>query len=119
MSTGKIGKTRWDLAPGTGEGGDVLVAPSPNIIGRDFSRVNKERFLIILQEISKQIEKWNEKKKGYLFAGISVGTEVTLNGAIEQGDANFKPFGYRAILDMFGTQKDWSKDELHEMRKKY
>ncbi len=99
-------------------GGDVLVAPSPNIIGRDFSRVNKERFLIILQEISKQIEKWNEKKKGYLFAGISVGTEVTLNGAIEQGDANFKPFGYRAILDMFGTQKDWSKDELHEMRKK-
>lgn len=107
-------------------GGDVLVAPSPNIIGRDFSRVNKERFSIILQEISKQIDKWESKKKGYLFAGISIGTEVTLNGAVEQGDANFKPFGYRAIQDMFcpkgnetcGLEKKWTKDELHEMRVK-
>ncbi|MBI4973101.1 hypothetical protein HZC27_00610 [Candidatus Roizmanbacteria bacterium] len=99
-------------------GGDVLVAPSPNIIGKDFSRVNKERFSAIIQVIAKQAEEWNKKKKGYLFAGISMGTEVTLNGAIEQGDANFKPFGYRAILDMFGGKKEWSKDELHEMRKK-
>lgn len=107
-------------------GGDVLVAPSPNIIGKDFSRVNKARFSIILEEISKQIEKWESKKKGYLFAGISIGTEVTLNGAIEQGDANFKPFGYRAIQDMFcskddaicGANKKWSKEDLHEMRKK-
>ena len=106
-------------------GGDVLVAPSPNIIGRDFSKVNKERFSIILQEISSKAEKWSKEKKGYLFAGISIGTEVTLNGAIEQGDANFKPFGYRAIQDMFcpknditcGVNKEWSKNDLHEMRK--
>ena len=99
-------------------GGDVLVAPSPNIIGKDFSRVNKERFSIIVEEITKQLDEWSRNKKGYLFAGISIGTEVTLNGAVEQGDANFKPFGYRAILDMFGTNKEWSKDDLHEMRKK-
>lgn len=107
-------------------GGDVLVAPSPNIIGPDFSRVNKERFSIILHEISKQLDKWEIKKKGYLFAGISIGTEVTLNGAIEQGDANFKPFGYRAIQDMFcpkndaicGPDMEWNTDELHKMRVK-
>lgn len=107
-------------------GGDVLVAPSPNIIGKDFSRINKARFSVILQEISKQIERWQSQKKSYLFAGIAIGTEVTLNGAIEQGDANFKPFGYRAIQDMFcpkdnaicGLDKGWSTDELHEMRVK-
>ena len=107
-------------------GGDIFVAPSPNIIGRDFSRVNKERFSIILHEISRIAEKWNAEKKGYLFAGISIGTEVTLNGAVEQGDTNFKPFGFRAIQDMFcpredrlcGIHKNWGKDDLHGMRKK-
>ncbi len=110
-------------------GGDILVAPSPNLaIHRNakltFRTVQQERYELLLKTIKAHVEKWKQKKKDYLFAGLSIGTEITLNGALIPGDENFKPFGYRAIQDMFcpitdnecGSTRNWTYEETTSKR---
>ena len=97
--------------------GDILVAPPANIVSVPFTTLQKNRFEILIKTISKNIDPT-------LFAGISIGTEVSLNAAIAPGDWEFKPYGYRAIQDMFcpinnktcGQNKNWTSEELHQMR---
>lgn len=111
--------------------GDFLVAPSANIANHQrtplsFSKLQKNRFEALVKTISATLERWEKEKKQYLFAGLSIGTEVTLNTALLPGDAEFKPYGYRAIQDSFcpftiptcGVEKSWTLAELNSMREK-
>jgi len=110
-------------------GGDVLVAPSPNIGTRlkpnAFRSMQTKRFGEILDAISAKLAGWETNKKQYLFAGISIGTEVSLNGSVIPGDENFRPFGFRVLQDRFcpkdnltcGEKASWTADQLHTMRK--
>ena len=110
-------------------GGDIFVAPSPNLALQNnttltFRSVQKARYDKLLKMIYEQVSNWNQNKKGYLFAGLSIGTEITLNGALIPGDENFKPFGYRAIQDKFcpttnpecGSTQQWSTSEITTKR---
>lgn len=120
----KFGTRNWGS-------GDILVAPSPNIVGNKkkvkatFANLQKSRYEAIIKTISSTLTRWETEKKQYLFAGISIGTEVTLNGALKSGDNEFRPYGFRAIQDTFcpqntptcGTEKNWSALELDTMRR--
>lgn len=109
--------------------GDIFVAPPPNIIdhGRNlsvFAKLQKSRYEAIVKTIIPVINRWEKENKRHLFAGISIGTEVTLNASVKSGDDEFRPYGYRAIQDIFcpkdnpvcGTEKHWTSDELESMR---
>jgi len=112
-------------------GGDFLVAPSPNLIDntrtkKSFNSVQKERFKAIINAIVTTTNRWEKENKIDLFAGISIGTEVTLNGALTPGDSEFKPYGYRAVQDLAcpftlptcGKEKQWTYQELTNLREK-
>jgi len=111
--------------------GDIFVAPSPNLADHKrtkitFHSVQKERYEAILKTIASITKKWDKENKLNLFAGISIGTEITLNGALIPGDSNYKPYGYRAVQDFAcsfstptcGTEKNWSYAELTNLREK-
>ena len=110
-------------------GGDIYVAPSPNLAQNNkstlsFRTVQKARYEALLKVIYSFVAKWEKEKKNYLFAGLSIGTEITLNGALIPGDLNFKPYGFRAIEDEFcpttnpicGSEKKWTDGEITSMR---
>lgn len=110
-------------------GGDILVAPSPNLahhtnVSLSFRSVQDARYKKLLETIHAQLIKWKQEKKEYLFAGLSIGTEITLNGALIPGDENFKPFGYRAVQDMFcppinrncGSSENWTYADITAKR---
>ncbi len=109
--------------------GDIFVAPSPNLANehnnvKSFRSAQKERYEALLKVIHTQVDVWSKERKEYLFAGLSIGTEITLNGALIPGDSNFKPYGYRAIQDMFcpnnnptcGENASWTYNEITQKR---
>jgi hypothetical protein len=110
-------------------GGDMAVAPPNNLIehGRtlhSFQQLQKQRFAAIVEAISDKITQWEKEGKQELFAGITIGTEVSLNASARKGPDQFEPYGLRAIQDVFcpkydptcGKDKKWTKQELHKMR---
>src|SRR3989339_810582 len=103
--------------------GDIYVAPSPNLanqtnVSSSFVSIQKKRYEKIIKTISDKLNLWEKESKDNLFAGLSIGTEVTLNGALKPGDSEFKPYGYRAIQDIYcpvndkecGQNKNWTYD---------
>ncbi|MFA6532687.1 MAG: hypothetical protein WCT22_01680 [Patescibacteria group bacterium] len=109
--------------------GDIYVAPSPNLAGQtnvspSFVSMQKKRYEKIIKTISNKLNLWEKEGRDNLFAGLSIGTEVTLNGALKPGDNEFKPYGYRAIQDVYcplkdkecGQNKNWTYDEIIKMR---
>lgn len=109
--------------------GDIYVAPSPNLAGHanvslSFVSMQKKRYEKIIKTISDKLNLWEKEGKDNLFAGLSIGTEVTLNGALKPGDSEFKPYGYRAVQDVYcpvndkecGQNKNWTYDEVTKMR---
>lgn len=85
-------------------GGPFQHAPIPNLVDhqqteRSFVDIQKERVDVITQIIVPVVTRWEEEGKGYLFAGISIGTEISLNATIKTGD-DFKPYGYRGMQDI-------------------
>jgi hypothetical protein len=109
--------------------GDIYVAPSPNLAGHanvspSFVNMQKKRYEKIIKTISDKLNLWEKEGKDNLFAGLSIGTEVTLNGALKPGDSEFKPYGYRAVQDVYcpvndkecGQNKNWTYDEITKMR---
>lgn len=85
--------------------GGFQLAPPPNIIDHDRSAVSYSdfqmgRYRAILDVIAAQTEKWQTEGKDYLFAGLAIGTEVSLNASVTAAD-EFEPYGYRGIQDVY------------------
>ncbi len=109
-------------------GGGMQLAPPPNLVDHNrakvsFVQMQTQRYEVIIDEIVKQLQIWQKKEKQYLFAGLTIGTEVSLNASIFPED-EFIPYGYRSIQDMFcstdqpecGAEKKWSYSQLQQMR---
>ncbi len=85
-------------------GGGFRLAPPPDILKhrrakRTYRDVLDARFMAIVTQISSVADRWQREGKGYLFAGISLGTEVSLNASVTRSD-EFVPYGYRAAQDL-------------------
>jgi hypothetical protein len=69
------------------------------------------------------IDRWQTEGKGELFAGITIGTELSLNASVLPKD-EFEPYGYRSMQDMFCPQNEptcaathpWNKQQLEQYR---
>lgn len=93
-------------------GGGFRLAPPPSIVattklnkrGLSYRSVQRERFAAIIQEIVQQVQTLEKNGKSELFAGISIGTEVSLNASATQRD-EFEPYGYRAMLDLLEREQ--------------
>jgi hypothetical protein len=89
-------------------GGGFYLAPPPNLLRTSRSQptyrdVLDKRLTVILNELYKGLEKWEKDGKQNLFAGITIGTEVSLNASITLSD-EFIPYGYRGIQDWLCTK---------------
>lgn len=92
-------------------GGGFRLAPPPNIVGiKQNSRglsyriVQRRRFESIVREIVNQVQSLEADGKTELFAGISIGTEVSLNASATPKD-EFEPYGYRAMQDLLEREQ--------------
>jgi len=85
-------------------GGGFRLAPPPNIIAHrpqtslSYRQVLEDRLTAILEQIVLSSNELESRNKGYLFAGVSLGTEISLNASATNKD-EFMPYGYRAIQD--------------------
>jgi hypothetical protein len=84
-------------------GGGFRLAPPPNIDKNHQSKlsyreVQAARLQVILHEIAQRINRWQQTGKEHLFAGITIGTEVSLSASVTPKD-EFTPYGYRAAQD--------------------
>ncbi len=111
-------------------GGGLQLAPPPNLIDspkvkQSYVDFQTARFDAIVTAIAKQYQTWSEQGKGYLFAGLTIGTEVSLNASVTKQD-EFEPYGYRGIQDILceqdqmecGKDKELTSSEIHELRQK-
>ncbi len=109
-------------------GGPFQIAPIPNLVDHkrtklSFRSVQRERLEVIYDEIYKKLKGWNEKNKSDLFAGVSIGTEVSLHTAALSTD-RFEIFGYRGLQDLFcekddpfcAEHADWSPQKIRRGR---
>lgn len=85
----KLGYRNWG-------GGGFRLAPPPNILSKKFQKVQQDRLRVILAEITKKQAEWEKEQKSYLFVGVSIGTEISLNASVTPAD-EFKPYGFKAI----------------------
>lgn len=85
-------------------GGGFRLAPPPNLSSSalrapiPYPTLLKNRLRVILDEVTPFLNKWEKENRGHLFAGLSIGTEISLNASITSRD-EFLPYGYRAIHD--------------------
>lgn len=109
-------------------GGGFRLAPPPNLSNSSgkaplpYKAILKSRLKVILNEIKPFMERWEKENKLYLLAGISIGTEISLNASVEPKD-EFLPYGFRGISDQLckGSSCADSKpraSEMNEARKK-
>lgn len=85
-------------------GGGFRLAPPPNLMphtrtSRTYRSVQAQRLKAITNEIAQTYARWEKEDKAYLFAGITIGTEVSLNASVTPRD-EFEPYGYRAVTDL-------------------
>lgn len=110
-------------------GGGFRLAPPPNLLATtrstlSYRKVLEARYQIILNEIKKGLDKWQQEGKQDLYAGITIGTEVSLNASITPTD-EFIPYGYRGIQDLLcpqnnptcGVQSKWNQQTLDTARR--
>lgn len=109
-------------------GGGFVMAPPPNLLQHKWSPISyrsvmESRFTALLNELMKTLDEWETKGKQDLFAGITIGTEISLNASVKPSN-EFMPYGYRGIQDLLcptsdptcGTRQAWSLEELHDAR---
>lgn len=109
-------------------GGGFRLAPPPNILSHSrsthtYRQVLEGRLTAILTELKTTLTRWQNEGKEDLFAGISLGTEVSLNASVTSSD-EFIPYGYRAAQDLLcpvgeptcGTKNSWTKNTLRLAR---
>lgn len=107
--------------------GGFRLAPPPNIArhartAKTYRSVLDARMAVLLAILSERVAAWEKQGKG-LFAGMSIGTELSLNASVTPAD-EFMPYGYRAIQDTIcdketpvcGKQKNLSKKDLEAAR---
>ena len=85
-------------------GGGFRLAPPPNILRHTrspltYRQVQEKRLTVILAVLAKKLAVWEKTGREELFAGISLGTEISLNASVTTSD-EFKPYGYRAVQDL-------------------
>ncbi len=85
-------------------GGGFRLAPPPNLVQNyhaplTYRQVQRGRYEILLKVLSQKLSEWEKKGKLELFAGITIGTEVSLNASATPKD-EFEPYGYRGIQDI-------------------
>ncbi len=110
-------------------GGGFRLAPPPNLVDHKRTKLSyrgvlEARYTAILKELAKKLTVWEKEKKSYLFAGITIGTEISLNASIASDD--FSPYGYRGIQDILcmqkdpqcGTKENFTHDQIQNARKK-
>lgn len=85
-------------------GGEFRLAPPPNLTGvtqaeqTTYREVLEARLSALLTQIELSASELEAKGKGDLFAGLSLGTEISLNASATPKD-EFMPYGYRALQD--------------------
>lgn len=111
-------------------GGGFQLAPPPNILSYSSTKesyvdVQMERYQDIVSIISEQLDDWQAEGNEHLFAGLAIGTEVSLNASVLPED-EFEPYGYRSIQDLLcGAKSECDQQfmqlnqiELHQLRQK-
>jgi hypothetical protein len=88
-------------------GGAFMHAPIPNLIHHSgaetsFRKLQEKRVDAITKLIAARVAEWHQNGKAYLFAGLSIGTEVSLHATLEP-DGPFLPYGYRGMQDYLLT----------------
>ncbi|MEP7166704.1 MAG: hypothetical protein ABI758_01845 [Candidatus Woesebacteria bacterium] len=78
-------------------GGGFVLAPPPNLTDNtkaplSYRKLQFERQRVIVQEIVKKHVQWKAEGKEYLFAGLTIGTEISLNASVTPKD-EFKSYG--------------------------
>ena len=84
-------------------GGGFRLAPPPNLVEDyrapiSYREVQAERYKVLLQVLAQKLAEWEKTGKSYLFAGLTIGTEVSLNASVTAKD-EFQPYGYRGVAD--------------------
>lgn len=85
-------------------GGGFQLAPPPNLVAHQhtthtYKDFQTARFEAIVRTIAGQYQKWEKEGRSDLFAGLTIGTEVSLNASVTKQD-EFEPYGYRGIQDL-------------------
>lgn len=89
-------------------GGGFRLAPPPSLsnkygTGVTYRSVQRDRLRAILSEMLPFLQKWQLEGRFDMFAGLSLGTEVSLNASILPRD-EFQPYGYRDVQDILCPQ---------------
>ena len=86
--------------------GGFRLAPPPNLAQsprsnthRAYRSVLDARFTILMQTLADRLKKWEQEGKHELFAGITIGTEISLNASATPAD-EFQPYGFRSTQDL-------------------
>ncbi len=110
-------------------GGGFRLAPPPNLVNHNhntkykYQEVLKSRLTVMLKELINKLNQWEKEGKSDLFAGISIGSEISLNASATANN-EFVPYGFRAIQDVLcpendlkcGINQDWSSAKLQQTR---
>ncbi len=104
-------------------GGGFRLAPPPNLLSAQYQKTLEGRLFTILNELLPIINRWQAQGKSELFAGITIGTEISLNASVTSKD-EFMPYGYRGIQDAncpttnknCGPSQQWTRQQLLTMR---
>ncbi len=84
-------------------GGGFRLAPPPNLFNQKrtqltYRQLQRQRLRVIVQQMIPFLSKWQKEGRSDLFAGLTIGTEVSLNASVKPSD-EFLPYGYRDIQD--------------------
>ena len=104
-------------------GGGFRLAPPPNLVSPTYQTVQKGRLSAIVTELVTVLNRWQQEGKSELFAGITIGTEISLNASATPKD-EFEPYGYRSMQDLLcpqnqptcGTTTHWKQSDLERYR---
>lgn len=91
-------------------GGGFRLAPPPALTNHarstlTYRTIQKERLKVILSQVLPFLEKWKAENRENLFAGLSLGTEISLNASVTPED-EFIPYGYRDLQDLLCPQTE-------------
>lgn len=92
-------------------GGGFRLAPPPNLSNipdrapLTYRSVLTSRLKTIIGQIIPFLSKWERENRRELFAGVTIGTEISLNASIKPED-EFQPYGFRGVQDTLCVSED-------------
>ncbi len=109
-------------------GGGFRLAPPPDLFNQQrtqltYRKVQRQRLKVILEQMIPYLNKWQKEGRLHLFAGLSIGTEISLNASVLPRD-EFQPYGYRDVQDVLcdtnqptcGTAQKFSPQQINAAR---